>query len=163
MAKLIEFSKFAHILGIDFHTIYFDFPQICSSPARGGSDSKAIDQSRDISTNQEQEPALTHWEKWLIEKTKLERKKVREEVRKKLAELKAKEEQEHRNRERRRHIESQVVEWLKEKEKEEKKQRAKEARRKQKEENEKNMMRQKQLEKDKVGILGRMSLFDGVY
>ncbi|XP_071836671.1 uncharacterized protein [Apostichopus japonicus] len=127
-----------------------------SSPARRGTEPQKDNPNTDISKDPEQnngndkESPLTPWEKWLIEKSKLERKKVREEVRQKLADLKAKEEEEEKQKERRRYIEGQVRDWLRAKEKDEKQQRAKQDRKKRREQKEKILVKQKRVEKDKT-------------
>lgn len=127
-----------------------------SSPARKGTEPQRDNPNTDISKDPEQndgndeESPLTPWEKWLIEKSKLERKKVREEVCQKLADLKAKEEEEEKQKERRRYIEGQVRDWLRAKEKDEKQQRAKQDRKKRREQKEKILVKQTRVEKDKV-------------
>ncbi|KAJ8031976.1 Coiled-coil domain-containing protein 34 [Holothuria leucospilota] len=119
-----------------------------------GSDVKE-NSSKTTTTPSKNEPGgseaeLTPWEKWLIEKSKSERKKVKEEVRKKLEALKAKEEEEEKKKEHRRLVERRVLNWLKEKEIQEKKQRAKEERKKRAEQKKKLIERQTALEKEKT-------------
>lgn len=162
-----------------FEIAYISLSVIClnnfkcfnSSPARKGTEPQRDNPNADISKNPEQndgndeESPLTPWEKWLIEKSKLERKKVREEVCQKLADLKAKEEEEEKQKERRRYIEGQVRDWLRAKEKDEKQERAKQDRKKRREQKEKILVKQKRVEKDKVQRWNRCVWFQdiGVY